>query len=195
MDNRTRYWFLYMSMTKFDEYRIFKEYVTKAYRAQLAAIKDKIAQMEKRNKDKEDIVDAVDGEFWENESFGSYSTEMMVIANYRMCEMHLKSAIKYLYSSDLKKYYKWENIKECFMSNGIDLQLLQDYSVINELRCLNNCLKHSGYVDKNLLEANSIWVKNTKIENLDKHIERFDQATERFFRNLLEKIRTQLEIE
>jgi uncharacterized coiled-coil protein SlyX len=62
-------------------------------------------------------------------------------------------------------YKKTEVIKLLKAKFNIDFTLLVNYQEIEELRCLNNAIKHKGLVSKELNNANSKWIINSPIGN------------------------------
>jgi len=71
-------------------------------------------------------------------------SEMKIIYAFKNFETHLVWLLKASYKSELQKgFYKWETIKYFLVSKKIQLSSIDGYEEINELRCLNNSIKHS----------------------------------------------------
>ncbi|MCD9551599.1 hypothetical protein GLP31_03780 [Photobacterium carnosum] len=64
----------------------------------------------------------------------------------------------------LKNIYKSYNFKQIFRTVfNIDISTLHGHSEFIELRELNNCIKHSGYVNKEL-SKHGTWINKKRIE-------------------------------
>ena len=71
-----------------------------------------------------------------------------------------------LTNAELSSCYKKKEAKSLLKSKfNIDYELLIDYSKIEELRCLNNDIKHNGIVCHELVAANSKWTLDQSISN------------------------------
>ena len=46
--------------------------------------------------------------------------------------------------------FLWKKLKKQLRTNGIDVEKMVNYREVNQLRCLNNSIKHSGIVDGEL---------------------------------------------
>lgn len=65
-----------------------------------------------------------------------------------------------------KGLYKIENLKSALDKLGIKLADIEHYKLIDELRLINNAIKHSGKADLQLQKYG--WEVNDKFENLEK---------------------------
>jgi len=72
---------------------------------------------------------------------------------------------------------------------GLDLSEVSEFSVIDELRCLNNVIKHGGYVDKTL-SAFLGWKDDIEEEiDVDKiELEKFYISIPKYIHDTAEKI-------
>ncbi len=70
-------------------------------------------------------------------------TEMNIVYVYKDFEINLKKLIKASYNVNAKEFYKWENIINFLRSKNIKHTELTGYQEINELRIVNNSIKHS----------------------------------------------------
>lgn len=71
-------------------------------------------------------------------------SEMKIIYAYKNFETHLVWLLKASYNKELdKRIYKWETIKNFLGTKNIQLSKIKNYDEINELRILNNSIKHS----------------------------------------------------
>lgn len=70
-----------------------------------------------------------------------------------------------LINPNAKSSYRWDSIKKAFLNIEIDLTSINSYNNINELRVVNNKLKHLYFVDKELAEFNNF--KDSQGKSLD----------------------------
>jgi hypothetical protein len=70
-------------------------------------------------------------------------SEMKIIYAYKHFENKLKFLLSAAYGISKSKMFKWEFITEFLKEKNIDIKKVKCYSDINELRNLNNNLKHS----------------------------------------------------
>lgn len=76
--------------------------------------------------------------------------EMRIIYMFKSVEIGLKSLIKTAYpKSKLKGLHNWDFMDSFFKEKGINLKALEGYKEVDELRRLNNNLKHSEEWDMN----------------------------------------------
>ncbi|MEO3988140.1 hypothetical protein [Plesiomonas shigelloides] len=142
------------------------------------------------NQEKEELLTSISDE----NSIGSDTIElieeMQIIALYKTIETVIK---KMLLSSglinkdEIKKLHRVKELKVKLKEIGCDITTLSGFQQFDELRCLNNCIKHSGYVDKELAK-HSIWKKNEKITNCGKHYVRLKDGVAIFIDNFLKSI-------
>jgi len=99
-----------------------------------------------------DIDDMVSGDYEEITVTPKYFLNICCVILYSDLEKKLKGILENIFEIDLKKneYYKFFNMQKVFISKNVDLTKLNDYDYINELRELNNCIKHDGYVSDTL---------------------------------------------
>ncbi len=79
--------------------------------------------------------------------------EIKIIYAYKLFEYDIKKLINLSYEIPINGFYKWENIVQFFKSKEIDLKKIKNYLEIDQLRRVNNFLKHS---DDNFEKINDI---------------------------------------
>lgn len=71
--------------------------------------------------------------------------EMKIIHLFKSVELNIKSINEEAYATrNTTAFHKWENIKAFFINRGIKLHEIVGYMEYQELRKLNNCIKHSS---------------------------------------------------
>lgn len=81
----------------------------------------------------------------------SLASESLVINLWAIIEQ-ISNRILNLFSPQRQSSYKWPDIEKCYLDLGIDLSKAISYQAIDELRVLNNTIKHSYVVDKRLAQ-------------------------------------------
>ncbi len=94
-------------------------------------------------------------------------TNYMIVATWSIYEKAFKQLLKLsnkLTTNQIENCYKIkESIKLLKSKFNIDFNQLDNYQEIEELRCLNNAIKHKGLVSKELNDANSKWIINSPL--------------------------------
>ena len=69
-------------------------------------------------------------------------------------------------SQEIRQLFLFSKLKENIQNKfSFNFESLKGYLEVEELRCLNNAIKHNGFVSSELNSANSKWITNSKIEN------------------------------
>jgi hypothetical protein len=74
-------------------------------------------------------------------------TEMNIVYSYKEFEINLKRLIKMTYKVDTKELFKWESIKAFLKTKNINITTLKGYNEVDQLRQVNNSIKHSSSID------------------------------------------------
>ncbi|EGR2261145.1 TPA: hypothetical protein ACPVZZ_001874 [Vibrio parahaemolyticus] len=122
--------------------------------------------------------------------------ELAIIGLYKTIEIRISKAAKasnLLGNSKIKELFKTEKLIEHFNLINIDVKSVLHFNEFKELKLLNNCLKHSGYVSQSLADANpSVWSKDQKITDFAIHFRRLLHPNIIFLNNLGSEIRSKL---
>ncbi|HHT9079604.1 TPA: hypothetical protein ACT5CJ_002392 [Flavobacterium psychrophilum] len=116
-------------------------------------------------------------------------SEMKIIYAFKHFETGLKFLINASYNvTDKSKMYKWEFISDFLKSKKIDIKKVKGYSEINELRNVNNSIKHSQILDSKSLPKE--FQNKTKIEHTDilNFYKRIEDSPKLFLSNLSDLI-------
>ncbi len=126
------------------------------------------------------------------------SKKLAVVGLYMVVETFTKQIMKCFYQDldeKMKKeklhiLHKWGVLKDKLnVLCGLDLSEVSEFSVIDELRCLNNVIKHGGYVDEKLA-AFLTWKDDIGKEiYVDKiELEKFYISIPKYIHDMAEKI-------
>lgn len=130
---------------------------------------------------------------WQKEQWLALN-EMRVIYMFKNLEISLKSLIKTAYpSANIKDLYKWDSIINFFKQKNIDVSSLSGYWEANELRSLNNNLKHSLTIGADVRRIQEFkdaeYLDNPLIESF---LTRVGSNVKCFQTNLIEEVRRDL---
>ena len=143
-------------------------------------------------------MDSLNDEIVQLIEVADISKKLAVVGLYMIVENFTKRIMKCLYhdldektrKKKLHYLYIWDVLKK-ELNNlcGLDLSEVSEYSVIDELRCLNNDIKHSGYVGEDL-SAFLSWKDDIEKEiDVDKiELEKFYISIPKYIHDMVEKI-------
>jgi hypothetical protein len=117
----------------------------------------------------------------------------MIVATFSFYEKGIKRMLQ------LSNKFTDPELRNCFKKNelvkllnakfGIDYNSLADSNLIEELRCLNNDIKHNGQVGQELVDSNNKWVLNEEIGNTYPDFVRMMAAPRNLLKDLSGKIK------
>jgi hypothetical protein len=103
--------------------------------------------------------------------------EMRVIYLFKDIEIEMKSLLNTAFSRvNIRKLFNWEIIATVCKENGIKLEEIDGYKEVNELRQINNSIKHSDFLDDNCL--NILGLNKPEEEDFSEGLESFCNKVE-----------------
>lgn len=191
----------------FEEYDSFKNNVL-SLETKLNEKSKKISTFLKENPEDENLDERlcsqIEAIYSEKSNFQKAMYKTLIILLYSSIEIKMKEILK-LYSlingvdmtitnrrdsRSIDEFY-YKDIRKKFDENlpGVFPEKDIEFEMFEELRLLNNCLKHSEIVDKNLKESNSgRWHKGSKIEITKEDLERLESGSKSFVSNIIKNI-------
>jgi hypothetical protein len=116
----------------------------------------------------------------------------MIVATFSFYEKGLKkllSLTKQLTPQELRNCYRKDQLTQLLTNKfSITYSTLSDYAKIEELRCLNNDIKHNGVVGNELVSSNGKWILDQDIENTHSDFERLKEGPRNLLADLAAKI-------
>ena len=95
--------------------------------------------------------------------------ELAIIGLYKTIEVAIKKCAKLselFTQTEISNMFKFNELKLNFLDKHIDIEKIEHFNSFDELRIINNCLKHSGKVNKELVKINADkWILNSDIKN------------------------------
>ncbi|MCX6135896.1 MAG: hypothetical protein NTV54_00145, partial [Ignavibacteriales bacterium] len=96
--------------------------------------------------------------------------ELLVVGLYKLVELNMKKVLCKAYDKEIGRSeimgYSIKNIKKTLKDHGVSLSAIKNYSSIDELRVLNNAIKHEGKATKQLA-AFPNWQTGAELTKLD----------------------------
>jgi len=113
-------------------------------------------------------------------------TEMRIIFAYKHLEINIKRLLRLAYENvDVKMLSNWENLKNFLKSKSIDVTNLSGYSEVNELRLVNNQVKHSDVLKKEVkLIPEFVGSDSIQLDPLERFYNRVKQTPLAFLKSL-----------
>jgi len=121
--------------------------------------------------------------------------EMKIIYAFKHLEINLKNLISAAYNDkSVSKSYKWWNLNQYLKNKNIDLKKISSYTEINQLRILNNSIKHSNNSNNEDLKSIPEFKSNSRnnFETLGKFYDRVKTCNFDFIQSLSSKILKEL---
>lgn len=119
-------------------------------------------------------------------------SHFMIVATFSFYEKGLKKLLlltNQLFEKELRSCYKKDKLTQLLTQKfGITYSTLEDYDKIEELRCLNNDIKHNVVAGNLLVNANNKWTLNQQIENTHEDFERLKSAPRNSLMDLANKL-------
>jgi len=119
-------------------------------------------------------------------------SQYMIVASYSFYEKGIKkilSLTQKFTDKELQNCYREKELKKTLKNKfSIDYTTLQKHQDIEELRCLNNSIKHNETVNEELSNKNVKWEKGQLIENIYEDFNRLKDTPIDFLSDLISKI-------
>lgn len=121
-------------------------------------------------------------------------SHFMMVALYSYYEITLKNILKLtkkLNSDEIRSLYLFRRVKEILrdkFSIIYDDRTNTNFLLIDELRLINNCIKHGGFVDDELHNLNPEWVVGEEFGDLCAHFIKFEHIPSSYLKEIISKI-------
>lgn len=125
------------------------------------------------------------------DSIRTLVAELRVIGLYRVVELNAAKMIDSRFGSGVaqrEQTHKFHRLRHFLRSEvGTDIAQLPDYPAVDELRCLNNAVKHAGVVSAELAKYSN-WRKGEELDNLDSVLSRLQPSVPIFLAALADAV-------
>ncbi len=123
-------------------------------------------------------------------NFARLAAEFAIVGLWRCVELYRQRALLLELGEDAaRQAFSNKQFEAHLISLGIKETRISCWKSVNELRCLNNCIKHSGRVDSELATI-SRWKKKKgrKLENLEAHFQRLRPLVPRYLQDVSRRL-------
>lgn len=118
--------------------------------------------------------------------------EMKIVSLYKNVEILLKEMIITAFPTESKNdLFKWDSMKTIFRIKGINFTNLPGYEFVNQLRLVNNNIKHSSAIGSEIHKQGIIEFKNDDVmtvKNLDDFYNRIKGHIKPFLKSVTDGI-------
>lgn len=155
----------------------------------------KSLEEEARNLSTEEFEDPRDIDAYRNHldelAASAYETkaladELSIIALYKKVEVHIGRVVKKKVPAVATKNLAY--FKQLCEVLPFDIKIINGFAGFNELRLLNNSIKHEGKVSTELAKEFQQWMPGAKLAELDKAYQRLLPEANRFVAALVERL-------
>lgn len=161
--------------------------------------------------DNDEIMGYMSDEFSQLKEVKELALRLLIVALYSVVEIRVKSMIKNYINQkhNLKGEPKFnketldQKVRPLFNNNqlikflkrefSVDLKNIANYAIIDELRCINNCIKHSGKVDDKLKIFNN-WTNKYEVGDVEQLLPYYMKPITNFIYDLAKAIDDKLQI-
>jgi len=134
--------------------RDFSDAIAKTSRSRLEKLQKQHAREAKRSAS--EISDAIIGQYFEDQvaltaSMEELAQKLAIVGLFGQVEICIKNMLAIaLPNANQKVLFRWDRLCKALGTVGIEIERLSTYKRVNQLRCLNNAIKHSELVGKEL---------------------------------------------
>lgn len=140
--------------------------------------------------DKGVIVCGLSDEKYAKEKISSLVYEMQIVALYKTVEIAIKDMLNYsnlFTDKQIASFYMISKLKSEVGKKIKPLDQIKSFEAFDELRCVNNCIKHSGRVNKELSKYKG-WSEGSEISDLNSVYEKLKYDVRSFVFDLRDEI-------
>jgi hypothetical protein len=141
-------------------------------------------------REKHHLLDSLGDDLFIAELTTGLAGEMMIIALYKSIEIAIKrmAELSGLFTpNELKSFAYAKERAAHFLKKVCDLQTVRNFAEYDELRCINNCVKHSGEVNDELARYPT-FQKGQQLSDLRDHYHRLRDPVDGFLTALRDQI-------
>ena len=180
---------LHIYQSDFDNIRDYFDKLETAIAQESFKVKTRADYLKAKGVPDDEIADILDEDDYLANIFENNTYNMALVFLYTECEKTMKYQYRVIGDRKTKSMFKWDNILSLFKEKGIDFKTNSHFNKLNEIRIINNCIKHNGYPDVELCKINSTrWKPSEKIKITKSELDTFYDEARNFFDELVIKI-------
>jgi hypothetical protein len=130
--------------------RDFSDAIAKTSKARLEKLQKQYAKEAKGSTS--EIYEAIIGQYFEDEvaltaSMEEFAQKLAIVGLYGQLEICIKNMVAIVLPKvNPKVLFRWDGLRDALAKAGVQIEKLKHYKQVNQLRCLNNAIKHSELV-------------------------------------------------
>ena len=177
---------LHIYQSDFNNIKIYFDKLEEAIAQENFEVNSTADQLKAKGIPDADIADILDEDGYHADIFERNTYNMALVFLYTECEKTLKYQYKVIGDKKSKEMFKWESTLSFFKEKGIDIKTNSHFNKINEIRIINNCIKHNGYPNVELCNINSTrWKQSEQIKINKNELDDFYVEARAFFDELV----------
>jgi len=181
---RIRYYIHRFAEQEVEDIGRFREHVREARNAREKSIEKRAEGLP------EEAQEFLADDLYELDLVSGLTDQLSIVALYRVVELYIsKILVRRFGVSAVRKAYRIDTLEAFLKSKGVDLKAISHFKSIDELRLLNNAVKHSGVVSAELAKHYPRWKKGNKLEHLDKAYERLHPKVSKYILRFAEAVK------
>lgn len=140
--------------------------------------------------ERENVLSSFDDELFIADLTTELAGEMMVVALFKTSEISIKNMATFsglFTEKQVASFYRFSELSSNLKNKVCDIKTLRNYTSFNELRCINNSVKHSDKVNKELASFPG-WVEGKKLTDLHAHYRRLKDDVIKFVEEIQDAI-------
>ena len=118
------------------------------------------------------------------------AAEMTIVAFFKTIEISTKNMLKFsglFTEAEVRSLFRFSELKRLLASKAIHIEQLSGFAEYDELRRVNNCVKHSGTVEEELAELSN-WNEGDRLKDLQKTYIRLRDGAISFVTSLRDEV-------
>lgn len=183
------YHILHLYNFDFDNIRMYFDKLISAVDQENFEVTSNAAHLKNKGVPDEDIADILDEDGFNAKVFENNTYNIALIFLYSECEKILKYQYRVIGDKKTKKMFQWDNILLFFKDKGLDIKTNSHYEKLNEIREINNCIKHNGYPSDVLWNMDKVrWQRSEQIAIKKNELNSYYNEARAFFDELVNEI-------
>lgn len=139
---------------------------------------------------KQELIEQLSDDAYCLEETTELAGELVVIALYKTFEIAIKNALsasKLFEEKYISQSYKFNDLEKLLNTFNINIRTFLNFKEYDELRLINNSIKHAGIADEYLSNYKN-FIKDEKLKNLHSHYDRLKIPANEFIVELRESL-------
>ncbi len=138
-----------------------------------------------------DVQEMLADDLYELDLITNLADHLAVVAPYRVVEINTQRMLNQKFGTTAArgKAFQWRTLRNFLSGDGIEIDKIPHYHAINELRLLNNAVKHAGRVSSELARDYPRWKVGNELTDLGAAYERFKGHVPPYILRLAERLK------